>query len=333
MLDSNHYLSAKAQITAIGAYAPEKVLSNGDIAKMVDTNDEWILSRVGIKNRHISAPDEYPSDMAIKAIENLKANSGKSLKDVDYVIVATFTSGFLTPSTAAIVQAKLGIQDRSGVLDINAACAGFVQGLFVANSFITSGLANKIIVVGVEALSKITDYTDRNTCILFGDAACAFLIEKNDRIGSFISYHYGSSGIHRNKIYCSGLADKMEGEKLNSHRYLWMDGRAVYRFAVQTVPAGMKELVKKANMEIDEIDWFIPHSANLRIIENICQRLNFPMEKTLTSLEEYGNTSSASIPMAIWLANEDNKLKSGDKMALYGFGGGLNHAGLLMQWV
>ncbi|MBN1797168.1 MAG: ketoacyl-ACP synthase III [Spirochaetales bacterium] len=325
-------ISSKARITAFGAYVPERQLTNHDLEKMVDTSDEWIIQRTGIKKRHISAVKEFTSDLAVKAIENLSQSSGKIIKDVDYIIVATFTPDFYTPSCAALVQRALGLPKTVGVLDINAACAGFVQGLFIANSFVTSGLAKKILVIGAEVISKIVDYADRNTCVLFGDGAGAALVERDENEPGFLAGYYGSDGNGGEKLYCSGLATSINGTKFHKQKYIWQDGRSVYNFAIKTVPHGMRELLKNAELSIDDIDWFVPHSANMRMIQFICKELKFPFEKTLTSLVEFGNTSAATIPLAIWLAEKNNKIKKGDIFALYGFGGGFNHAGIIFRF-
>jgi 3-oxoacyl-[acyl-carrier-protein] synthase-3 len=324
-------LSYKAGITAFGAYVPEKQLTNFDLEKIVETSDEWIIQRTGIKNRHVSAENEFSSDMAAKAVLNLAENAGKDLHDVDYIIVATFTPDFYTPSCAALVQRALGFPTTVGVLDINAACAGFVQGLIIANSFVTTGVAKKIIVIGSEVITKVTDYQDRNTCVLFGDGAGAALVEQCNNGSGFLSFNYGSDGTGGDKLFCTGLAKSINGQKLPKEKFVWQDGRAVYNYAIRTVPKGMKALLEKAGLTINDIDWFVPHSANMRMIQFICRELDLPIEKTLTSTMECGNTSAASIPLALWLADKDKKIKKGDVLALYGFGGGLNHAGAIFR--
>ncbi len=324
-------IQSRARISAIGSYVPEKKLTNEALQSMVDTTDEWITKRTGIKTRHISAETEYTSDIAVKAVENLVEENDVNVKDVDFIIVATFTPDFYTPSCAALVQGRMGLEKTTGVLDINAACAGFVHALSLANAYITSGMAKKIIVIGAEVLSKIIDYTDRNTAILFGDGASAFLIEESEE-GAFLSAHHGSDGGNGAKLFCTGIAKSIENVPLHKEGYLWQDGRAVYNFAIKTVPRGVRALMENAGITIDDVDWFIPHSANMRMIRFICKELNLPMEKTLNSAEDFGNTSAASIPLAVWLGQERGLLKKGDLLVLYGFGGGLNHAGLLVRW-
>lgn len=323
-------MESKARITAIGAYVPEKQLSNFDLERMVDTSDDWIVQRTGIKMRYITGENEFASDLAVKAALDLQESSGKDLSDVDYIIVASFSPDHFTPSIASIIHGALNLRAEVGVLDINAACAGFVQGLFVANSFITVGLARKVLVIGAEALSKIVDYSDRDTCVLFGDGAGAALVEYDPEHKGFLSYHYGADGINGHKLVCTALAGRANGNGSNGH-YLKQDGRGVYNFVIKNIPDAVKELAERAEMRLEDVDWFVPHSANLRMIDSLRTKLLIPQEKTLTSVELYGNTSAASIPLALWLAKREGKLKPGDTLALCGFGGGLNHAGLMVR--
>jgi len=325
-------LISKARITALGAYVPPKKLTNFDLEKQVDTSNEWIIQRTGIMERRITEKNVYASDLAQKAVKDLEQNYKKSLANLDLIVVATITPDFLTPSVAAVVQGALGLKNTVGVLDINAACAGFVYGLYIANAFITAGQNEKVLVISAEVLSKITDYTDRNTCILFGDGAAAMLVERDEENPGFFSCFYGADGTLATKLYCTNLSPHFKGTKLEKQRFLWQDGRAVYSYIIKTIPRGMKELLKRAGMSKDDLNWFVPHSANMRMIQSICEKMHFPMQKTLTSLEQLGNTSSTSIPLAIWLAEKQGKLKKGDKLALYGFGGGLNHAGIIIEW-
>lgn len=324
-------ISSNARFSALGVHLPSKRLTNFDLEKMVDTSHEWIVQRTGIKERRLAEKDIYTSDLAVLAAQNLAEEQGVELEDVDLIIVSTLTSDFLTPSTAARVQGRLGIRN-AGVIDVNAACAGFVYGLGIANALITVGQHRKVIMIAADVLSKITDYTDRNTCILFGDAAAAALVERNDEGPGFLAAHYTSDGELGEKLYCPGLSMSMNGQVANPKKVLFQDGKAVYTWAISTVPDGMNQLLDKAGMSVNELDWFIPHSANLRMIKSICKRLGIPMEKTLTSVEEYGNTSSVSIPLALDLAIKSGRIKKGDKLALYGFGGGLTQAGVIIEW-
>lgn len=324
-------MTSKARISAIGTYVPEKRLTNNDLAKMVDTSDEWIVQRTGIKERRIAGEEEFASTLAIKAIENLAANSNQSLHDVDFIIVATTTADYGFPSVAAQIQSHFKIE-QTGAIDLSAACAGFTYGLHLANSMITSGMHKKILVVATETLSKVTDYTDRTTCILFGDGAGAFLVEYDEENPSFLASHMGTNGEGGIHIYRTALSEKMNGEPLNNSGKMVQNGREVYKWATRTIPASMDTLLKKANMKKEQLDWFVPHSANLRMIESICDKSGVPIENALTSMVPYGNTSSSSIPLAIQIGLDEQKIKNGDHLLLYGFGGGLTHLGLIIKW-
>ncbi|MGC4376457.1 ketoacyl-ACP synthase III [Fictibacillus sp. Mic-4] len=324
-------MQSKARITAIGTYVPEKKLTNSDLEKIVDTNDAWIVQRTGMKERRIAGDSEYASTMAFKAIENLTEQYDKELDDVDCILVSTTTPDYAFPSVACQIQEHFNIPQTSA-LDFNATCAGFTYGLHMANGFITSGLHRKILVIATETLSKVTDYTDRTTCILFGDGAATVLVEKDEENPSFIATHTGTNGEGGMHVYRTNLAGEMFGEPLKEHGKIVQNGREVYKWAARTLPAGMEELLRKARLQMDEIDWFVPHSANLRMIESICERSGFPMDKTLTSAEFMGNTSSVSIPLALQLGINEGKLTNGDTLILYGFGGGLTHAGHVVKW-
>jgi len=323
---------SKARISAFGSYVPEKVLTNQDLEKMVETSDEWIVQRTGIIERRIAEKEEFVSDMAIKAVEDLIDRFSVDINEIDLIIVATITPDYITPSVSAVLHGRMNFPESTGILDLNAACSGFVYALQVANSMITSGQSNKVLVVSSEVLSKITDYSDRNTCILFGDGAGAALVERNEENPGIFGAYYGSQGKYGNKLYCTGLASKIEKEEAACVNYLYQDGRAVYTFVIRTVPASVKAMLEKSDLTTDEIDWFVPHSANLRMIHSIGEKIGFSPDETLTSLEYFGNTSSATIPLALSEAEKAGRLKKGDKFLLYGFGGGLTHAGLIFEW-
>lgn len=322
---------SKARITALGSYVPKKILNNNDLEKMVDTSDEWIVRRTGMRERRITSPMQFTTDLGVEAVKDLMSRYNKSIEDVDLVLLATSTSDYAFPSVASQIQAQLNIP-YCGALDLNAACAGFVYGLQLANSLITSKMNKKILVIGAETLSKITDYTDRSNCILFGDGAGAVLVEYDETNPSFLSSHmgsYGDGGIH---LYRVGLSKKMNDVNLVDTPYIVQNGREIYKWAVKNVPIGVKTLIDKVGMNIREIDWFVPHSANLRMIESMCDKMEYSLEKTLTSAEYFGNTSAASIPLALDLAIKEEKLSNNQKLVLYGFGGGLVHAGLIINW-
>ncbi|EOP09081.1 ketoacyl-ACP synthase III [Bacillus sp. WC2507] len=324
-------MHSKSRITAIGTYVPDQILSNNDLEKMINTNDEWIVQRTGMKERRIASEEEYSSHLAIKAIENLCTTFKKNLEDIDCIIVATTTADYVFPSVACQIQQYFNIP-HTIAFDLNATCAGFTYGLHVANSLITSGPHKKILVVASETLSKVTDYTDRTTCILFGDGAGAILLEKDENKPSFIASHMGTNGDGGIHLYRTNLSTTMNDTPLQTNEKIVQNGREVYKWATRTVPAGIKELLHTAHMQIDDIDWFVPHSVNLRMIESICEKTEIPISKTLMSVKYMGNTSSASIPLALDLARKEGKLNNGDTLLLYGFGGGLTHLGLIVEW-
>lgn len=322
---------SKARITAIGSYVPERKLTNFDLEKFVGINDEGIVKRTGIKERRIANDDEFTSDISYKAVRNLMERFDKSVDDVDMIIVCTMTPDFKTPSVSSLVQAKLGIKN-SGAIDLNAACAGFTYGLHVANGLITTGLHKKILVIGAETMSKITDYGDRSTAVIFGDGGGAVLVEFDEKQPTFLSSHLGSEGEKGKYLYCSDLSNSIFGENMLKSNKIVLNGIQVNKWAVTTVPKGMQSVMKNASIPLSNVDWFVPHSANLRIIESICEKTDFPIEKTLYSLVNYGDTSSATIPLSLDKGVLEGKIKNGNKMLLYGFGGGLTHSGLLINW-
>lgn len=319
-----------AKITAVGSYKPSKVLTNEDMEQLVETSDEWIVSRTGIKERRIAADDEFTSDLCYEAIKNLEKKYNKDISDVDLIIVSTLTPDFRTPSVASYVQGRLGLENAAAI-DVNAACAGFVYGINMANAYISSGMYNKIIVVAGEVLSKITDYSDRNTCVLFGDGAGAFLIE-NDEESSFITSTSGSEGKLGESLYCTDVSETMFGNDLEQIGFVNQNGKEVYKWAIKMVPREIEKVAEKANIELKDVDWFVPHSANLKMIQNICKRSGYPFERTLHSLVYYGNTSSATIPLAIDDAVDRGEIKKGETLLLFGFGGGLTYSSSLIKW-
>lgn len=321
------------RITAVGSYTPERRLTNADLERMVETDDEWIVQRTGIRERRISAPEEYTSHLCIEAVKDLVNRYGAALDDVDLLIVSTSTPDFTFPSTASLVQAHFGIP-QTLAFDLSAACAGFIYSLHTARSMLASGLHRKALVIGADALSKITDYTDRTTCILFGDGAGAVLLERDAEgaEASWLASTFGSDGTGGVHLYRTGIASSLNGVPVNAGGKLVQNGREVYKFAVQTVPKGVAELLKQAGLSSGSVDWFIPHSANLRIIESVCERTGIPLEKTLHTIEHFGNTSAATIPLALHQGIKQGLLKEGDKVLMYGFGGGFVHGGLLLKW-
>ena len=319
-----------SKITAIGAYTPSKRVTNEYFEQFIETNNEWIISRTGIKERRFSEPDEYTSDMCIKAIKNLLAeNPGITLEGVDFILVGTTTADQIMPSMASQIQNYFKLEN-TGCLDIMAACAGFVYGVILAKGLIAAGTHKKILVLGAETLSKFTDYHDRTSCILFGDAAGVALIEPSEK-SKILNGVTGSDGSHGKDLYLSQHATVVNGEQIDANGKIHQNGKVVFKWAVQTMSQKVRELLAINHMELSELDWIILHSANMRIIDAVASELNYPLDKMPTSIEFFGNTSSASIPLSWDLASKAGKIKPGNKILLLGFGGGLTYAGVIVE--
>lgn len=325
-------LASNSAITAIGSYVPQRKLTNADLEKMVDTSDEWIRQRTGILERRIARPDEGVGDLIFGAIDDMVERYGTTLEDVDYILVATSTPETIFPSMSARVQDRYGIVS-CGSADLQAACAGFAVALQMGNGLLLSGLYRKVLIVGADALSKITDYTDRTSCILFGDGAGAVMLEvSGDGSGQMLAAHSHTDGQGGHHLYLSHLSSTLNGEPLQTSGKIVQNGREVYRWAVGQVTRGIETLLQKSGLAPREIDWFIPHSANQRIIDAMCERTGFAPEQVLSGIARYGNTSAASIPLALSEAVRNGRVKPDDLLLLYGFGGGLTQAGLVLRW-
>ncbi len=315
-----------ASFLSIGAYVPKKCLTNNDLEKMVDTSDEWIVQRTGIKNRHIADDDEVTSDLAYKASEVAISRAGIKKEEIDVIICATISPDYLCmPSTACIIADKLGIKNIPA-FDISAACSGFVYGLNMAKAFIESKIYKNILVIGAEKLSAITDYTDRGTCILFGDGAGAAIIgSTDDKSKSILDIHISSDGKYGDLLItpAGGVKNPSSLETVeNRLSFMKMKGNDVFKIAVRTLTKDVKDILAKNSLTGDDIDLFIPHQANYRIIESVRNKLKFDPNKTVLTVQKYGNTSAASIPMAMNDWYEKGKLKNGNLMLLDTFGGG-----------
>lgn len=319
------------KITGTGSALPSQVVTNDDLAKIMDTSDEWIRERTGICERRIST-GQTTTDLAVEAASKALKDAGKNPEDVELIIVATVSGDWALPCSACQVQAALGA-DKATAFDINAACSGFLFGLNIVNAYISSGAYKNALVIGAETLSKIVDWTDRGTCILFGDGAGAAFVEATEGDG-VLGFVQGSAGKDGAALQCknrelSNLFVKPEEEKLS---YVEMDGQAVYRFAVKTVPKTIEEALDKAGMKKEEIDWYILHQANIRIVESIAKRLKMPIEKFPYNLDKNGNVSAASIPILLDELNKSGVLKRGDKIVISGFGAGLTYGATVMVW-
>ncbi|MEK7850361.1 MAG: beta-ketoacyl-ACP synthase III [Deltaproteobacteria bacterium] len=314
----------KARIIGTGSYVPKKVLTNHDLEKMVDTSDDWITERTGIKERRIAADGEATSDMAAKAGEKALEMAGIGPDDIDTIIVATVTPDMDFPSTACFVQHKLKAH-KAASFDIAAACSGFIYALSVADSLIRSGNSRYVLVIGSEIFSRITDWTDRNTCVLFGDGAGAAVIARDTGEKGIISTHLHSEGSSW-KLLCASSHEE------NAKTFIRMHGNEVFKVAVRALEDVAVEALKHNGLTGDDIDWFIPHQANERIIQATAKRLGLPMDKVYLNLQRYGNTSAASIPLALDEAVRDGKIKDNDLILLDAFGGGFTWASALVRW-
>ncbi len=321
-------------ILATGRYTPEKVLTNADLEKMVDTSDEWIVTRTGIRERRISAPEQASSDLAFEAAKRALAKANISAEELDMIIVATVTPDTMFPSTACILQDKLGAK-KASALDISAACTGFLYGITTAAQFIGNGFYRYVLVVGVETLSKITDYTDRNTCVLFGDGAGAAVLGPVEEGLGFLAFDLGADG-SGGPLLCqpaggSRIPASAESVEKRLH-YISMTGSEVFKFAVRVMNSATETVLEKAGITKEQIDLLVPHQANLRIIDAAIKRFGLSEDKVAINLDRYGNMSSASIPVALDEAVEEGRLKRGDNVILVGFGGGLTWGAAMLKW-
>jgi 3-oxoacyl-[acyl-carrier-protein] synthase-3 len=312
-------------------FAPSRVLTNADFERMVETSDEWIVQRTGIRRRHVVSENEYSSDLAIAAIDDLLAHYPDArLDSIDYIIVGSTTPDYAYPSLSAMLQAHYGLPKTVGALDISTACAAFAYGINLAAGLIGTQQARHVLVVAADALTRSVDYEDRSTCVLFGDGGGAALIEYS-AMPAIFGMDAGADGTAGKLLYRTGIRTDINGIE-DPSGLLRQEGQAVYRWVVENVPAFVYRIVERAGLALDEIDWFAPHSANLRMIEALCKRLPFPIERTLLSVEEYGNTSAVSIPLALVPAVRDGRVKPGQRVLLMGFGGGLVTAGNVIVW-
>jgi 3-oxoacyl-[acyl-carrier-protein] synthase-3 len=322
----------KARISGTGSYLPEKTLTNSDLAGMVDTTDEWISSRTGIKERRVCT-GETNTDMAVRAAKAALKSSGVSAKEIDLVIVGTVTSDMTFPSTACFVQSALGIKPGVAAFDISAACSGFLYALDVAEKYIKAGSATRALVIGVDRFSSIIDWSDRATCVLFGDGAGAVVLNSGRGQRGILSSRIHSDGRKWEMLYAPGAGAKSPfGKKAASTPYLKMQGNETFKVAVRTMESVMGEVLESNGMAPGDIALLIPHQANRRIINAMQKRLGLSDERVFMNLERYGNTSAASIPIALDEAVRGGRIKSGDIILFVAFGGGLTWAATLIRW-
>jgi len=321
-------------IKGMGYYVPENVFTNFDFEKIIDTSDEWIRTRTGIIERRFASKDQATSDLAteasLKAIKNAKINK----EDVDMIILATTTADYIAQGAACIVQNKLGLK-KIPCFDLNAACTGFIYGLEVAYSLVKSGLYKNILVIGAETLSRIVDMQNRNTCVLFGDGAAAAIVGEVEKGYGFLGFSIGAEGEDNMilKVPAGGSKKPNNEETIkNRENFVIMKGQDVFKFAVSTLPKVTSDALEKAKLKVNDLSMVFPHQANLRIIESAAKRMKFPLEKFYMNLSRYGNTSSASVGIALGEAIEKGLVKKGDNIALTGFGGGLTYGSTIIKW-
>ncbi|KAF1086736.1 3-oxoacyl-(acyl-carrier-protein) synthase 3 protein 1 [Sporotomaculum syntrophicum] len=324
----------RAGIVGIGTYAPERILTNFDLTKTLETSDEWIFSRSGIRERRIAADHEATSDLAVIACQRALEDAGVLPEEVDLIITATNTPDMLFPATACLVQDRLGAT-QAGAFDLLAGCTGFIYGGVVGAQFISAGTAKTVLVVGAETMSRVINWRDRNTCVLFGDGAGAVVMRQVPHDRGILSSMLGSDGSGGKFLDMPAGGSRLPSssetiaQELN---YLRMNGREVFKFAVRAMENGAVEVLRRAGLTNDDVDFLVPHQANIRIIEYAAKKMKLPMERVAVNVDRYGNTSTASVPLALEEAIKGGKIKDGDNVVLIGFGAGLTWAGLLIKW-
>ena len=321
----------------LGAYVPEKVLTNFDLEKMVDTSDEWIVTRTGIRERHICEPGQAASDLAAQAARRAIADAGIDAEQIDMIICCTFTGDHSCPNTACIIQQKLGISRLIPCFDLSAACSGFLYGCSVANGFIQTMGYKHVLVVGVEVMSSVLDFTDRNTCVLFGDGAGAVVLGPVEEGRGLLGQSLGADGAGTEAIIvpASGSSEPVDQSSLEGRRnFLKMAGNDVYKFATRVCGKAILEALNAAGngYKPQDLDVIVPHQANVRIIEVAAKKLDLPMDRFVLNLDRYGNTSAASVPLAMATARDEGRIKEGTLLGLVAFGGGLTYAASIWRW-
>lgn len=323
------------RILGVGAYVPDRVLTNFDLEKMVETSDEWIVERTGIRERRIARDDEATSDLAYEATLRVLDRTGMTPEDLDMIIVGTATPDMLFPATACLLQARLGIKGRP-CFDLEAACPGFIYTLEVARGLLSiDGAYRHVLVVGAETLTKITDFTDRNTCVLFGDGAGAAILTKDDSDRGILSAYLGGDGTLADLLYlpAGGSRKPASIETIqNREHFLKMKGREVFKYAVYGMQESVVRALELAGVKPEEVDWLVPHQANLRIIDATAKRIHLPMDKVYVNIDRYGNTSAASIPIALAEMEDQGLLKPGQIVVLVAFGAGFTWGAIVLRW-
>jgi 3-oxoacyl-[acyl-carrier-protein] synthase-3 len=316
-----------SRVVGTGSYLPQKVLTNRELERLVDTTDEWVLTRTGIRQRHVAADDQNASDLALAASRKAIEAAGIPVQDIGLIIVATTTPDMIFPSTACLLQAKLGVRGCPA-FDVQAVCSGFVYGLATANQFIRSGQCRNALVVGTEVYSRIIDWSDRSTCVLFGDGAGAVVLT-GDSVPGILSSHLHADGSYAEMLSVPGT---VAGGKVRGRPLLKMEGNTVFKFAVRILGEVAEEALAASQMDRSQIDWLIPHQANIRIIQATAKRLGLSMEKVVTTVDRHANTSAASIPLALDEAVRDGRIRAGQHVLLAAVGGGFTWGSMLIRW-
>ena len=319
-----------SRIAGTGRYLPERVLTNAELEKMVDTTDEWIRSRTGIERRHIAADDQATSDLAEAAARNAMSAAGVDSQDIDLIIVGTTTPDLVFPNVATLVQERLGIHGCPS-FSLETACSGFVYALDIADKFVRLGEARNALVIGAETLSRITDWTDRNTCVLFGDGAGAVILQPATEAG-VISTHLHADGIYKDLLTANGGVSRRQALLVDQKVKIMMKGNEVFKVAVTTLGNVVEETLERNKLDRHALDWLVPHQANMRIIQATARRLDMSMDKVVVTVQDHGNTSAASIPLALDTAVRDGRIKRGDLMLLETFGGGFTWGSALIRY-
>ena len=323
-----------AHVTGWGSYAPRQVLTNADLERMVDTSDEWIVSRTGIRERRVAAADETTASMAAAAGLRAIVTAGLEPDDIDLILVATLTPDYWMPSTAALVKEAIG-NTRASAMDVGAACSGFVYAYATGHAYITSGMARHVLVIGAELLTRFLDYTDRNTCILFGDGAGAVVLSASDEPGGGLGIELTTepSGAYMIWLPAGGAKSPPSAATVErGEHYIRMEGRETYRFATRTLASTALTAIRKAGLDPSDVDLFIPHQANIRIIEAVAKGLNLPMERMFVNLDRYGNTSAAYVPIALSEAVNGGRVAVGDNVVIVAFGAGFTSGAVAIRW-
>lgn len=321
----------RAVVLSTGAYLPERIMANSEFEPTLDTSHQWIVERTGIEQRHIAADGEITSDLGVKASQQAIERAGIPADSIDLVILATTTPDDTMPSTATKIQHRLGIT-RGAAFDVNAACSGFVYAMSVANSFIISGHAKRVLVIGAETYSRILDWTDRGTCILFGDGAAAVILEAQEQKGTSDDRGILFSGIHSDGQYTSLLATNGGVSSTMTSGKMFMSGKDIFRHAASKMPAAVEEGMAAIGLPLTSIDWLVPHQANMRILQSVAQKLHVSEEKVVATVKYHANTSAASIPLALDMASHDGRIKPGHLLACPALGAGLTWGSVIIRW-